>query len=175
MDLKSFDWRSLKKYLDPRAADDLNRFLERMPQTAGQTVLVAAAIAWAAAGIIGLYTTMQVQKLTELRIELQEASALQPPVPKISSAAVSAREIENFAQDLKKIYRGLDIRANGNTISLSAKATTSFPEFREAVGHLQNGGKNWDISITNLCVGRECAGQPLSASFRVNRSTVSEP
>ena len=29
MDLKNFDWRSLQKYLDPKASGDLNAFLEK--------------------------------------------------------------------------------------------------------------------------------------------------
>ena len=87
--IQDFDWRSLKKFTDPKAADDLNAFLEKLPQNTGQTMLIIAGIAWAAAGGIGLYTTVQLQKLTEVRAELQEAEALQPKVPQIKDVAVN--------------------------------------------------------------------------------------
>ena len=73
--LKSFDWRSLKKYTSPHAADDLNTFLEKLPQRAGQTMVAIAAVVWCAAGVLGLYTTIQLQILTEIRAEFQESEA----------------------------------------------------------------------------------------------------
>jgi hypothetical protein len=68
--LKSFDWRSLKKYADPKVSEDLNAFLEKLPQHAGQSMLVIAGIAWASAGALGLYATIQMQKMTELKAKL---------------------------------------------------------------------------------------------------------
>jgi hypothetical protein len=50
--LKSFDWRALQKYASPKAASDLNTFLEALPQNAGKTMLIIAGIAWAAAACI---------------------------------------------------------------------------------------------------------------------------
>lgn len=170
--LKNYDWRRLKKYTKPQAADDLNIFLEKMPQNAGQTMLIMAAVAWSAAGAVGLFTTVQMQKMTELRIALQEAQALKPSVPEIVNKPVNTADVREFVESIQKIYTGLEIKAAGATISLKAKNTNVFGQFREAVGHVQNGGKGWRVSVENLCVGRECERHPLSATLKVNTVSV---
>jgi len=96
LNLKSFDWKSLQKYFSSQSADDLNRFLEKMPQNAGQTILIAAGIAWAMAGALGLYTAIQTQQLTELRAKLMATEALKPSVPKIKNIAIPKAEVEKF-------------------------------------------------------------------------------
>lgn len=173
--LKRFDWRSLKKYASPKAAEDLNAFLEKLPQNTNQTLLIIAGIAWAAAGGMGLYTTVQIQKLTTLRAELQEASALQPVVPVIADVAVSAEDIKAFVDKTKEIYKGLSITSNGSTIVVTASSTASFGEFREAIGHVQNGGSGWRVNIERLCVGRECGRDPLTVSLKINKVSVKQP
>ena len=170
--IKDFDWRSLKKYSDPKAADDLNAFLEKLPQNAGQTMLIIAGVAWAAAGAIGLYTTVQLQKLTEIRAELQEANALKPKVPQIKDVAVNAKEVQTFVAKVAETYGGLKISANGPNITITANTTAAFGQFREAIGHVQNGGSGWRVNIEKFCVGRECDRYPLSASLKINKVSV---
>lgn len=176
MNLKDFDWRSLQKLLDPKAAGDLNAFLEKMPQNAGQTVLIAAGIAWGMAAALGLYTTIQVQQLTELRAELKEAESLTPIVPKIKDVAINKGEISPFVEKLSQIYRGLGVQQNGPTILITSSRTGSFTEFREAIGHVQNGGSGWRVSLQKLCVGRECDRQhKLAAALKINKVSVEKP
>lgn len=175
MDLKSFDWRSLKKYLQPQAANDLNSFLERLPQTAGNPVLIAGGIAWAMAGMLGLYTFIQTQQMIELRAKLKDTAALVPVVPKITDVAVSAAEVDKFAKDLAEIYRGLTIKAAGSTIQITTADTARFAEFREAIGHVQNGGSGWRVSVERLCVGRECDREKLAALLKINKVSVVSP
>ena len=123
--VKDYDWRSLKKYTSPHAADDLNAFLEKLPQNAGQTMLIIAGIAWGAAGVVGLYTTVQLQKLTELRAELQEAEAIKrltqaglgasvlprsvvaPEVRRGALQAIRVRSIR-FQRTIGMVFRGED-------------------------------------------------------------------
>lgn len=176
MDFKNFDFKSLQKYFTAQSADDLNRFLEKIPQNAGKTVLIAAGIAWGMAAASGLYTAMQVQSLTELRAELKETDALKPAVPKIKNVAISKDDVEKFVEQAQKSYRGIDIKANGSTIIITANRTSSFAEFREAIGHVQNGGDGWRVSLEKLCVGRECDKRyALAASLKVNKVSVEKP
>ena len=170
--LKDFDWRSLKKFANPNAADDLNVFLEKLPQNAGQTMLIIAGIAWGAAGMVGLYTTVQLQKLTEVRAELQEAEALKPKVPQIKDVAVNPDEVKKFVSKMKDTYNGLEISASRSNITITASTTASFGQFREAIGHVQNGGSGWRVNIDKFCVGRECEKYPLSASLKINKVSV---
>jgi hypothetical protein len=173
--LKSFDWRSLQKYTSPKAADDLNVFLEKLPQNAGKTMLIIAGIAWAAAGSMGLYTTMQLQQLTKLRMALQEADALKPIVPAVKDVPVDKAEVENFIAKTQDTYGGLKIKAVGPVITITADSTGFFGQFREAIGHVQNGGSGWRVNIDRLCVGRECAQQPLGAALKINKVSVEKP
>lgn len=173
--LKSFDWRSLKKYTSSQSADDLNAFLEKLPQNVGQTMLVITGVAWAAAGALGLYTTVQLQNLTELRAELEEAEALKPAVPVIQDVAVDTQAIKAFVDKMVETYNGIDIKASGSSIIITAKSTAQFGRFREAVGHVQNGGSGWRVNIDRLCVGRECGKEPLAASLKINKVSVQRP
>src|SRR5688572_10167841 len=128
--LKSFDWRSLKEYASPQVSEELNAFLEKLPQHAGQTLLIIAGVAWAFAGAIGLYTTVQMQKMTEFRAKLQEAEALKPIVPTITDTSVNPKEVTEFVDKIKTIYTGLSIKANGASILITAENTGSFGQFR---------------------------------------------
>lgn len=173
--MKSFDWRSLKKLMDPKAAGDLNAFLERLPQTAGQSVLIAAGIAWAAAAAIGLYTSVETKALITLRAELKNTETLRPIVPVIRDVPVNAAQIKTFTDQMQTVYRGLQIRPQGAGVFITSQGTNNFGEFREAVGHLQNGGSGWRVTVERLCVGRECERDKLAALLRVNTVSVDKP
>lgn len=176
MDFKSLDMNKFKKLLDPKASADLNTFLERLPQNAGQTVLIAAAIAWGMAAALGLYTAVKVQQLTELRAELRETEALKPNVPTINNVPIEKEAVDKFVAEAKEIYRGLTITASGSTVIITASNTKNFTEFREALGHVQNGGQGWRVSLEKLCVGRECdKTHKLAASLKVNKVSVQPP
>jgi len=173
VDFKSFDFSKINKYFSPKATEDLNVFLEKLPHNAGKTVLIAAAIAWGMAAASGLYTAIQAQKLTELRAELRETESLKPSVPKIKNVAINKKDVEEFVEKAKESYKGLDIKANNSNILITARSTRNFAEFREAIGHVQNGGNGWRVSLEKLCVGRECDKQhKLAASLKVNKVSV---
>jgi len=175
VNIKSFDWRVLKKYLGPQAINDLNDFLERLPQMAGQSALIAGGIAWLSAAAIGLYTTVQTQSLIEMRAELQETEALRPNVPTLRNIPVNQKEVARFVNNLKSSYPNLNISQKGPIISVEAKSTAQFGVFREAVGHVQNGGSGWRVSVDQLCVGRECSKNALTASLRIGKVSVDMP
>ncbi len=170
-----FDWRVLQRYLSPQATEDLNRFLEQLPQRVGQTVLIAAGIAWASAGAIGLFTTIQAKELTTMRMELKNAKALQPIVPKIKDVAVDQNEVKSFSESLTRIYPGLSVKQQGAAIFITASTTANFGQFREAIGHVQNGGSGWRVSVDKLCVGRECKQSQLAALLKINKVSVDKP
>ncbi|MCC6598605.1 MAG: hypothetical protein IT559_07440 [Alphaproteobacteria bacterium] len=170
--LKSFNWRSLKRLTSPNAAAGLNAFLEKLPQNAGQTMLIIAGACWAFAAAIGLYTTVQLQQLTELRANLENAQALKPRVPQIKDVAVNEAEVKAFVGKIEGIYTGLSIKSLGTSVEISAPSTAMFGQFREAMGHVQNGGAGWRVNIENMCVGRECQKFPLFAVLNINKVSV---
>lgn len=176
VDLKNFDWRSLQKYVDPKATGDLNAFLEKLPQHAGQTVLIAAGIAWAAAGALGLYASIQAKQLIDVRAELAKAEALTPTVPKIKDVPIPPAEVKDFIEKVKKNYGGLNLQVKDSTILITSSRTNNFAEFREAIGHMQNGGSGWRVSLEKLCVGRECGDRDkLGVALKVNKVSVENP
>ena len=173
--LKSFDWRSLQKYTSPQAAGDFNAFLEKLPGNVGQSMLLMAGVAWAAAGAMGIFTTLQLKELTTLRTSLQSADAMKPSVPVIKDVPLPPKDISDFVDKMNGIYEGLSIKATGSTIVITATDTAAFGQFREAIGHIQNGGSGWRVTIDRLCVGRECDKQPLAASLKINKVSVDKP
>lgn len=173
MDLKSFDMSMLKKLMDPKLAGDINAFLEKLPDKAGHSILIAAGIAWVAAAAAGLFTTIKVQQLTELRNTVIEAQTLVPIVPKISDNPVSADQVKEFAEKAAKIYPDLQIQANGSSILVTSSNTAHYGQFREAIGYIQNGGSGWRVNLEKMCVGRECDKQyQLAISVNINKVSV---
>lgn len=178
MDLKqlqSFDWKSLQKYASPRAFADLNDFIESLPKKADKSMLVIAGVSWAAAGALILFTTLQLQHLTELRGKLQDVQALKPVVPMIKDVSVPEKEVKDFVDKTQNIYGDLSLTGSGASIIITGDNTASFGQFREAVGHVQNGGSGWRVNIDHLCVGRECTEKPLAASLKINKVSVEKP
>ncbi len=176
VDFKNFDMSVLKKLMDPKSSGDLNAFLEKLPQNAGQTVLIAAGIAWAMAGALGLYASIQARQLTELRAELKEAEALTPIVPTIKDVPIAKEEVEAFIKKVTPNYNGLNMTVNGSTIVITSGQTSNFAKFREAIGHMQNGGSGWRVTLDKLCVGRECGNtDKLAVSLKVNKVSVENP
>jgi len=175
MDFKFLNLTSIKKLSDPKAAGDLNAFLEKIPQNAGHTVLIAGAIVWGMAAAFGLFTAIQMQGLTKMRAELAETKALKPSVPEIKNIPISKDDVEKFVTKAKESYRGLNIVAKGSVITITARNTSNFTEFREAIGHVQNGGNGWRVSLDKLCVGRECKkGTKLMVALKVNKVEVKQ-
>lgn len=165
----------MQRLFSPQAANDLNDFLEDLPQTAGKTALIAAGIAWMAAAALGVYTMVQTQTLIELRAELQETEALTPLVPRIQDVPVAQAEVARVAKSLESIYPNLQISQRGPSIQITANSTAQFGMFREAVGHVQNGGSGWRVSVEKICVGRECERNALGALLKVNKVSVTKP
>jgi len=137
--------------------------------------LIAAAIAWTAAASIGLFTAVQIQNMTELRAELKETQALKPFVPTLRDVPVRQQQVKVFADSLKSAYPNLDIKQQGPSIQISAKSTALFGAWREAVGHVQNGGTGWRVSVDRMCVGRECTGNGLAVLLKINKVSVDKP
>ena len=173
--LESFDWRSLKKYTSSQSGADLNKFLEKLPQNTNQTLLVIMGIAWGCAAALGLYTSLQMQTFTELRAELHEMEAVKPSVPTLKTVTVNKGEVKRFVEQTKKTYKSIKMEAKGASIVLSASNTAYFGQFREVIGHIQNGGAGWKIQIDQFCVGRECKGNKLAAVLKVNKISVESP
>lgn len=170
--LTKFDWRALQKYTNPQAIGDFNHFLEKMPQNTNKSLLVVAAIVWTVAGAIGLYATVKMQEFATISLEREEAQALVPNVPTIQDKAVDAAQVTQFVDEIQNIYKGLEIKGNSANIVIRAKSTAQYGEFREAIGHVQNGGSGWRVNIDRLCVGKECQQYPLAAALKINQISV---
>ena len=176
MDFKSLNLAALKKLSDPKLAGDLNAYLEKIPERAGHTILIAAGIAWAVAAAAGLFTTIKIQQLTELRTMVHEAQALVPVVPVISDSPLSEAEVRAFAEKAEKIYTGLKFNVSGSSLTITSSTTANYAQFREAIGHVQNGGQGWRIALQKLCVGRECDTQyQLAVALSINKVAVENP
>jgi hypothetical protein len=172
---KSFDWKSLQKFLNPEAANDFSRFMDKMPVQAGKGALIAAGIAWGTVAVLGLLTVMQVKDLTELRATLQTTEALKPLVPVITQEAVPNDEIVKAAEKFKLTYPTLTVGTNGGSITISSKQTADFAQFREAIGHVVNGGRGWKVGVASLCVGRECKDSGLGAVLKIEKLKIDKP
>lgn len=171
----AFDVRTLNKYLSAQATDDFSRFLDKIPQNAGQKSLIAAGIIWGCVAALGLSFMIQSQKLTELRAHLASAEAVAPVIPVVTMTPVPAEQITQFAEKAKLIYPGLTVTASGNILNVQSKETSAYAQFRELLGYAVSGGNNWKVSINSLCIGRECAQNALDAGLKIEMMSIDKP
>lgn len=165
----------MKKYLNPQASDDFNRFLEKIPQNVGQKALIAAGISWGVVIALGLFAVMQMQILTDLRSQLLASEAVKPVVPVMTTQAVTPDELKPLLDDFKTIYPDLQVNVNGGNVNVQSHDTSQYPEFREILGHLSNGGVGWKVSVQTMCVGRECKQNSLGANLKIERLKIDKP
>ncbi len=175
LDWKSIDYKTLARYTSPSAFNDLNHFLEKLPQNAGRTVLIAAGVAWAFVGILGLFTAVKAQDLNNLRAQLQDAKALKPIVPVLKEVAIDQDTVTKLVKKITSSYKDLDARSQGNVVTITGRQTLAFNLFREAVLQVQNGAEDWKVDMDKMCVGRECKQNHLSISLKINKINIDKP
>jgi len=143
---------------------------------AGNSIIIAGITAWVLAGLSVMYVVMQANHVMALRADILKAEALKPTVPVIASVTVENAELDAFAKTMADLYPQLNFVANGNRIEIRSGKTDMYGAFREAVGHMFNGGQGWRVNVEELCVGRECKNNTaLFGNFSINRLRVDKP
>lgn len=171
MSLK-FDLGQIQKYFSSHAFSDADTFVRDMPERAGQTVLIAGGIVWMIAVAGFVFSTIESQKVAKLRADAVKAEALRPVVPQIIKKPVPNGDLQKFAERANPQYASVDLSAKGSQLLIKAGSSDAYWSWREAVGHVFNGGNGWRLSIDSLCVGRECKNGFLRGEFSVNKLDV---
>jgi hypothetical protein len=169
---------TIKRLMSPNAYKNLDVFLEQMPLRAGYAGLIAGVACLLLACVSVMYVVVQAGKLMHLRADILKAEALKPTVPVIAKSPVADEDIAAFIKKMTEFYPQLRFTApaDGN-IEIRAKTTDKYGAFREAVGHVFNGGKGWRIDIKSMCVGRECKNNndAVYGAFKIHRLRVDKP
>ena len=167
-----FDLGQLQKYFSPHAFNDADVFVREMPERAGQSVLIAGGIVWMVAVAGFAFSTIESQKVAELRANAVKAEALRPVVPQIIKKPVPDKDLADFAEKANPQYPNVNLSAKGSQLLVKASVSEAYWSWREAIGHVFNGGNGWRLSIDSLCVGRECKNGFLRGEFSVNKLDV---
>ena len=180
--MQKLDFKNIWAWLtNPKQTQDLQTFLENLPQKVGTTTLAIAGAVWLVAGIAILYGTTQTDKIAALKAEYQETNALTPPIPVIQNTLVDKASIQKFAEKAAAEYEktGVKIAEVNGKIEVRGNTGRQYGVFREAVGHIQNGGTGWRVSVDELCVGRDCQTEKARAFlyglFSVSRINIEMP
>ena len=171
----NIDWNALKRYTSPQAFKDFNTLLDALPLNVGYNALIAAGMAWLIAGTTVFFTATEIDKVSSLRTELAKVEALKPPVPVIQYTSVATDVLKPLEKKISETYKGVAFVDSSGGATLSATDTDYFPQFLAALGFLQNGGRNWRVSIDSMCVGRDCPTSKLMAVLKVDTAKVVEP
>lgn len=167
-----FNIASLQRYISPQAYKDMDKFVRDLPERAGQTVLIAGGVVWiiAATGIV--FATVKAKETAELRANLFKQEAITPAVPSIVDQPVANKALNDFANQANDQYPDITVAATGSKLQVSGGDTRNYWAWREAVGHIYNGGAGWRLKVDELCVGRECKAAKLDVKFSVNTLQV---
>lgn len=170
------DWRVVQRYASAQGVKDFDRFLDAMPLNVGYNALIAAGVVWIMAVFSVMFASNEIAKAGELRTQIVEVEALQPPIPTMKYVPVGQGDIKRISDNVMATYKGINIISAGEGGAvISAQDTDFFPQFLAAVSFLQSGGKNWKVAFKNLCVGRDCTGSKLSATLTLQEVRVGEP
>lgn len=173
--LKNVNWRKVAAMADPQSVKDLDAFLDKLPQRAGMTGIIAASIIWGVAGLAVLFAYTNSVDLQQLRREMTQAEAMRPTVPTISYAPVSAEQVKQQADKIKALYKNVIIDVQGDTVTISAPMTRDFPAWRAAIGDLGYGNSGWRVQVKEMCVGRDCMGGSLKAVLSIQQLNINIP
>lgn len=173
--LGKIDVRALQRYTSAQAVKDFDRFLDALPVTVGYHALIAAGMAWAIASAAVLFAFTEVGKVSKFRADLMEVSALKPPIPVLKYDPVSKAELDKVGRRIKKVFGDIDSVPADGRVSMRGTDTDYFPQFLGAINFLQNAQKNWRVTTESMCVGRDCKGSPVSASFKVEYVRIGDP
>jgi hypothetical protein len=173
--LANIDWNALKRLTSPQGVKDFDAFLDGLPLKAGTNALIAAGIAWIVAGTAVFFTTMEIEKVGNLRAELAKVGALKPTVPVITYDPVPETQLVPLEKRTVETYKGIAFAGTASALTLTAGDTDYFPQFLAAINTLQNGGRNWRVSLTSLCAGADCTSSRLSAVLKVEMARVDDP
>ena len=156
----------IKKYTNPQAVKELDKFLDAMPMNVGYNALIAAGLAWLLAGCMILFASMESTKMAEIQAELAKVEALKPPVPVLDNINVGQNQLKQFVETVDGLYPGIAFKVNRGSLSVSG-SLAHYAQFRGAISHVQSGGKSWQVEFKRLCVGRECKGPQLQADLNI--------
>lgn len=168
----NIDWSVLKRATSPQGMKDLNIFLDALPMNVGYNALIAAGIAWVLAGAAVLFTSMQIENVSHLRAELAKVGAMKPPIPLIKYEPVPEASLDALKKKILETYKGINFVGGASGLTLSAADTDYFPQFLAALSTLENGGKNWRVSVDSMCVGSDCPSSKLLAVLKVEVARV---
>lgn len=177
MDFKNLgkiDWSMVKRLTSPQGVKDFDAFLDALPLNVGYNALIAAGITWILAGSAVFFTALEVEKVSGLRAELAKIGALKPPIPIIKYDPVPEASIKTVQNKILETYKGVSFAGSSGSLTVSASDTDYFPQFLAALNTLQNGGRNWRVNLTSMCVGSECSSSKLSAVVKVEIARVTE-
>ncbi len=170
------DMATIKRLTSPHAYKNLDVFVEQLPLRAGYAAVAAGAICLVLACLSITYAVLQANNIMTLRADILKAEALKPTVPVITKAPVEDAQVQAFIKKMKDFYPQMDITGSGARIELRSSEISKYGAFREAVGHMFNGGKGWRVAVENMCVGRECKNATtVHGVFTVHMLRVDKP
>ena len=170
------DAATVKRLLSPHSYKNLDTFVEQMPLRAGQGAIIAGIASWVLACLAVTYVVMQANNIMTLRADILKAEALKPTVPVINKVPAADADVAEFVKKIAELYPQINFVSAANRIEMRAGSTDKYGAFREAVGHIFNGGKGWRVDVDTMCVGRECkANTPVYGAFTVYTLRVDKP
>ena len=175
MALKDFNMNTFKRYTNPQAIKDLDKFLDKLPGVVGVNTLILVAITWVLAGGAILFASIESGEAAELRAKLVEVESLRPPVPTISLVPLEKTSLEAYIDKIERIdlYPVLNFSATNGSLTISG-SDSAFTAMTYAIGHIQGGGRNWHVDLDTMCIGAECTGGTMNVKLKMSTVRINE-
>lgn len=170
-----FDMARIQRALSDEGIRGFNDLVENLPRRSSKNVLIAAAVAWAFAGVCAVYINIMSESVATLRADVLKATALKPLVPTITEISAPAAEMTSKLETAKKVYKELNINVTDGVITLSAEDPKLYGPYLQTSYAVMGMGSGYKITLKELCEGSQCKDKSkpfLYASFDVKKLEV---
>lgn len=164
----SIDTKLLLKVLSPNV-------LDKAMQSFDRATLVVVSGAWIAATVMMGVATYTVTAANKIHRDTQNATALEPPVPKVDYKTVDPREVDAIVKRLKERYAGLTVsnqREQG--IRISSNDGSKFREWLAALNYINAIAPSYRWRMIEMCVGK-CNKDIMSADIQAQKISFKAP
>lgn len=170
-----FDFATIQRSLSDEGVRGFNDFVENLPKRTSKNILIAAAVAWAMAGLCCVYINIMATNVATLRAEVLKTDALKPMVPTVIENNALAADLTPKMDLSKKAFKELTINVSDGNITVSATDGKQYGPFMQTAYAVMALGEGYKITLKELCEGSGCttANKPfLYASFDVKKLEV---
>ncbi|NDE90687.1 MAG: hypothetical protein EB059_06065 [Alphaproteobacteria bacterium] len=150
---------------------------EKVLMTFDKSTLAIIGVAWLAAMIAVAIAFVSVKEMSQLKLKIEIARALDPVLPKIVRAPLSKDDYAPLLARLKKQFPAVNIEiTNKPTLRIQSNNPDDFITWLNAISYTDSMVSTVRWTISSFCVGSECTDNGvMQAELAAEKINITQP